>query len=78
MYFVVPEEVPELTGKKGIVPGHVQSLRIGKLSFQKSRQKSSYFRRGTRRWYSSTEVMEEKLCIFPKVVEEALEMSPRS
>jgi hypothetical protein len=41
MYFVVPEEVPELTGKKGICPGHVQSLRTGKGLFQKSRQKSS-------------------------------------
>jgi hypothetical protein len=34
MYLVVPDEVPELTGKKGIVPGQVQFSRRGKSLFQ--------------------------------------------
>jgi hypothetical protein len=49
MYFVVPEDVPELTGKKGIVPGQVQFVKRGKSLFQYSSQNCSYVRSGTRR-----------------------------
>jgi len=72
MYFVVPEDVPELTGKKRMVPGHVQSVRLGNESFQNSSQKFSYFRRGTRFWYSSIEVIESKPYSCPNLVVRAL------
>jgi hypothetical protein len=48
MYFVVPDDVPELTGKNRMVPGQVQSVRVGKGPCQKSSQKFSYFLKGTR------------------------------
>lgn len=41
MYFVVPDEVPELTGKYGISPGQVQFSSRGNESFQNSSQNCS-------------------------------------
>ncbi len=41
MYLVVPEDVPELTGKYGIRPGQVQFSSRGNGPFQNSSQNCS-------------------------------------